>query len=84
VEVGFDARRNPLKAAKDRTNPMRVYVNASERKTIRANAKAAGMTASRFLCAVGMGSTPRSTLEELALGVESLRRSHILLVDRHL
>jgi hypothetical protein len=48
---------------------MRVYVNANERETIRANAKAAGMTASQFLCAVGLGSTPRSTLDHEAIAV---------------
>ena len=58
-----------LAAAKNRINPMRVYVNANERSTISANAKAAGMTASRFLCAVGMGSAPRSALDHKAIGV---------------
>jgi outer membrane murein-binding lipoprotein Lpp len=58
-----------VRSAKDRLNPMRVYVNAKEREAIRVNAKAAGMTASRFLCAVGLGSTPRSTLDHEAIAV---------------
>jgi hypothetical protein len=56
-----------VKVAKDRINPLRVYVNATERDTIKANAKAAGMTSSRFLCSVGMGATPRSSLDHKAI-----------------
>lgn len=56
-----------MMVAKDRINPLRAYVTASERKAIAANAKAAGMTVSRFLCTVGTGAAPRSSLDHKAI-----------------
>ena len=66
--------KTPMPTAKDRINPMQVYVNARERAAIKANAKAAGMTASRYLCAVGMGAHLRSSTDHEA--VAALAKIH--------
>jgi hypothetical protein len=60
--------------ARDRINPMRAYVTAEDRKAIKARAKAAGLTASSFLRAAAMGSTPRSALDLQA--VAALAKIH--------
>jgi hypothetical protein len=75
---GFDARRiRPVTAkgdARDRLNPMRVYVNAEDRKAIKARAKATGLTASSYLRAVALGSAPPSVLDHQA--VAALAKIH--------
>jgi hypothetical protein len=50
-------------AARDRHRPMRTVVNAKERDTIKANAKAAGMSVSAFLRAAGCGTKIKSALD---------------------
>jgi hypothetical protein len=50
----------PPGKARDRINPMRLFVNTEEREIIKAKAEGAGMTASAFLRAAAMGAVPRS------------------------
>jgi len=60
--------------ARDRTNPMRVYVNADDRKAIKARAKASGLTASNYLRVAGLGATLQSALDHE--GVATLAKIH--------
>lgn len=54
----------PRKAeARDRTNPLRVVVSASEREAIQRRAAAASLSVSAYLRATGLGQTIRSTLD---------------------
>ena len=48
--------KRPGYLARDRTNPMRVVVNDSEREAIKARAKAASLTVSAFFRAAALGS----------------------------
>jgi hypothetical protein len=66
--------KHPSWVAKARVNPLQVYVTPVERAAVKANAKAAGMTVSRYLCAVGMGATLRSALDHEA--VAALAKIH--------
>jgi hypothetical protein len=66
-----DPSARPTKA---RINPMQVYVTPAEREAIKANARAAGMTVSRYLCATGMGASLRSSLDHEA--VATLAKIH--------
>ena len=49
----------PPGQARDRVNPLRLFVNASEREAIKAKAKSTGLTVSAFLRAAALGTTMR-------------------------
>ncbi|RSB43089.1 conjugal transfer protein TraJ [Brevundimonas sp. 357] len=49
--------------ARERNRPLRVVVSVDERRTIQENAKAAGLTVSAYLRAVGLGYEVRSVLD---------------------
>lgn len=49
--------------ARERNRPLRVVVSVDERRAIQENAKAAGLTVSAYLRAVGLGYEVRSVLD---------------------
>jgi hypothetical protein len=57
-----------MEQTRDRLKPIRVYVTASERVAIEANAKACSLTISAYLRTVGSGYEPKSTLDQQAIG----------------
>ena len=56
----------PPGKARDRINPLRLFVNADERDGIKASAKATGLTVSAFLRAAATGRIHRPTALNLA------------------
>jgi hypothetical protein len=62
------ARRLPAGQARDRINPMRLFVNDEEREQIKERAKEAGLTVSTFLRAAAMYAVrPRAMLDMKAV-----------------
>jgi hypothetical protein len=58
-------------APRDRNRAMRIYVTNEERSTIKAQAKAAGMTLSGYVRTAAMNKRIRSALDREALGILS-------------
>lgn len=52
---------------RERNRPLRVVVSATERAVITASAKAANLSVSAYLRALGLGYEPRSTIDHEAV-----------------
>lgn len=57
----------PVTELRERNRPLRVVVSKTERATIEASARAANMTVSAFLRALGLGYEPKSTIDQEAI-----------------